>query len=130
MGIGTPPQYFHLQFDIAAADTWVAIAKANCTPINEDMRPCPAHRRYFYPSLSSTFETAPSAPWSLEYSDHSKVFGNLHTDVVQVAGFVIDRQVVGVGKSLFGFKDNGIDGSLGLGLAELSETGDDPLGAK
>ncbi|KAF9316181.1 hypothetical protein BG003_002270 [Podila horticola] len=87
------------------------------------MRPCPPHRRYFHPSRSSTFEKTPNVPWSLEYSDQSNVFGDLHTDVVQVAGFVIDRQVIGVGKSLFGFKDNGIDGSMGLGLPELSATG-------
>ncbi|KFH62479.1 hypothetical protein MVEG_11688 [Podila verticillata NRRL 6337] len=123
VGIGTPPQYFHLQFDIASSDAWVVITKVNCTPINEDVRPCPPHRRYFHPNRSSTFEKTPNAPWSLEFGDQSRVFGNLHTDVVQAAGFVIDRQVFGVGESLFGFKDNGIDGSLGLGLSELSATG-------
>jgi len=43
---------------------------------------------------------------------------------------VIDRQVIGVGESLFGFKDNGIDGSLGLGLPELSATGKCAFGTR
>jgi len=47
----------------------------------------------------------------------------LQTDIVQVGGFVVDRQVVGMAMALKGFKDNGIDGTFGLGLAELSLRG-------
>lgn len=51
------------------------------------------------------------------------VKGKLGTDVVQVAGFVVDRQVIGVADSLKGVKENGIDGSFGLGLMDLTFNG-------
>lgn len=49
--------------------------------------------------------------------------GSLATDVVQVAGFVVDRQVIAIADSLTGIKENGIDGSFGLGLMDLSFNG-------
>ncbi|KAG0345722.1 hypothetical protein BG004_003204 [Podila humilis] len=111
-------------FDIASADTWVAMTMANCTPPYENTHPCPAHRRYFHPSRSSTFEKVPNTLWSIEFSDKSKVFGNEHTDMMQIGGHVLDRQVFGVGKALYGTKDDGIDGSVGLGLSDLKTGGE------
>ena len=49
--------------------------------------------------------------------------GRLESDVVQVAGFVIDRQVIGVVTNMRDLKQNGIDGSLGLGLTDLTYNG-------
>ncbi|KAG0270980.1 1,3-beta-glucanosyltransferase [Linnemannia exigua] len=121
VGIGTPNQYFNLEFDIGSSDTWVASARANCS-LN---RPCSSTaRRGFHTDRSSTFESAPNISWHLEMSDGPAVTGKLGTDVLQVAGFVVDRQVVGVADSLRGVKENGIDGSFGLGLKDLTFNGD------
>lgn len=49
--------------------------------------------------------------------------GKLRTDVVQVAGFVVDRQVVGVADTVVGFGEKGVDGVFGLGLHQLSAHG-------
>lgn len=59
----------------------------------------------------------------INFTDGARIEGNLSMDVVQVAGFVIDRQVLGVATNLKNLKQKGIDGSLGLGLTDLSFNG-------
>ncbi|KAF9952853.1 hypothetical protein BGZ70_000451 [Mortierella alpina] len=112
VGIGTPPQYFRLEFDIGATDTWVALTKANCSK----PEPCAPDRRLFHPHRSSSFEKTPDSPWKIEFSDKSNASGWIQTDILQVAGLAVDRQLIGMAMSLFGFKDNQIDGSFALGL--------------
>lgn len=51
--------------------------------------------------------------------------GLLHTDLVQAGGFIIDRQVLGMASVITGFKENGVDGTFGLGLRSLSTHGKD-----
>ncbi|GJJ76082.1 hypothetical protein EMPS_08441 [Entomortierella parvispora] len=121
VGIGTPPQYFSLEFDIGSADTWITSWHANCS-LNQ---PCTdRRRRALFPDRSSTFNSDPNIPWTVNFSDGAKIEGSLSSDVVQVAGFVIDRQILGVATNLKSLKQSGIDGSLGLGLADLSFNGD------
>ncbi|KAG0041291.1 hypothetical protein BGZ83_002042 [Gryganskiella cystojenkinii] len=121
VGIGTPPQYFSLEFDIGSADTWVTSAHANCS-LNS---PCTDHRRRsFFPDRSTTYGSDPNITWGVDFSDGAKIEGRLESDVVQVAGFVINRQVIGVVNNMKDLKQNEIDGSLGLGLTELTYNGD------
>lgn len=49
--------------------------------------------------------------------------GRLRTDAVQVAGFVVDRQLIGVADNVDGFREVGVDGVFGLGLHLLSAHG-------
>ncbi|KAF9116245.1 hypothetical protein BGX27_004096 [Mortierella sp. AM989] len=120
VGIGTPNQYFNLEFDIASSDTWVTGAFANCSRNTK----CPDERAVFYPRRSSTFESEPNITWTLDLSGGQGINGTLSTDTVQVAAFVVDRQAVAVADSIDGLPDNGIDGSFGLGLRDLTFNGD------
>ncbi|KAF9949956.1 1,3-beta-glucanosyltransferase, partial [Mortierella alpina] len=58
------------------------------------------------------------------FSDGAQVNGTLVSDRVRVGGFKVERQVLGLANSLKNIKDNGIDGSFGLGLRDLTFNGD------
>ncbi|KAG9062082.1 hypothetical protein KI688_006806 [Linnemannia hyalina] len=112
VGIGSPPQYFHLEFDLATADTWVTQLGVNCT----NPAPCPPKRRLFNPARSSTFELSPDLAWTTTatgtgirsvWEGKNEAKGRLRTDMVQVAGFVVDRQVLGVADTVVGFGEKG-----------------------
>ncbi|KAF9942163.1 hypothetical protein BGZ67_002799 [Mortierella alpina] len=122
VGIGSPSQYFNLEFDIGSADTWVTAVHANCSAHT----PCPAagKRRLFSPKRSSTFQQAPNLDWTVQFSDGAQVNGTLVSDWVRVGGFEVKHQVLGLADSLKDVKENGIDGSFGLGLRDLTFHGD------
>ncbi|KAF9276405.1 hypothetical protein BGZ74_003665 [Mortierella antarctica] len=122
VGIGTPPQYFNLEFDIGMADTWVTSEKANCT--TSGMKCSAESHRFFHPSISTTFDEAPNVPWKMETIANAKIQGVLHTDRINVAGFVVEKQVLGTATILNNVKENGIDGSFGLGLNAMTFNGD------
>ncbi|KAF9571974.1 hypothetical protein EC968_010450 [Mortierella alpina] len=89
--------------------------------------PCAPNRRLFHPRRSSSFEKTPDSPWKIEFSDKSNASGWIQTDILQVAGLAVDRQLIGMAISLFGFKDNQIDGSFALGLKRNTSDGIDLL---
>ncbi|KAF9285454.1 hypothetical protein BGZ68_003839 [Mortierella alpina] len=120
VGIGSPSQYFNLEFDIGSADTWVTTVHANCSTNT----PCPATRHVFSPKRSSTFQATPNLEWTLQFSDGAQVNGTLVSDLIRVGGFQVEHQVIGLANSLKNVKENGIDGSFGLGLRDLTFNGD------
>ncbi|KAG0012975.1 hypothetical protein BGZ81_001287, partial [Podila clonocystis] len=122
VGIGSPPQYFNLEFDIGMADTWVTSEKANCTI--SGMKCSAESRRFFHPSNSTTFDEAPDMPWKMETIAKAKIQGVLHSDRVNVAGFVVEKQVIGMATILDNVEENGIDGSFGLGPNAMAYYGD------
>ncbi|KAF9959159.1 1,3-beta-glucanosyltransferase [Mortierella alpina] len=120
VGIGSPSQYFNLEFDIGSADTWVTAVHANCSTDT----PCPSKRRVFSPKRSWSFQPTPNLNWTLQFSDGAQVNGTLGSDLIRVGGFEVEHQVIGLAKSMKNVKDNGIDGSFGLGLRDLTFNGD------
>ncbi|KAG0025914.1 hypothetical protein BGZ82_009735 [Podila clonocystis] len=122
VGIGSPPQYFNLEFDIGMADTWVTSEKANCTI--SGMKCSAESHRFFHPSKSTTFDEAPDMPWKMETIAKAKIQGVLHTDRVNVAGFVVEKQVIGTATILDNVQENGIDGSFGLGPNAMTFNGE------
>ncbi|KAF9360955.1 hypothetical protein BGX26_006949 [Mortierella sp. AD094] len=103
VGIGTPNQYFNLEFDIASSDTWVTGASANCS---RDTK-CSDQRPVFYPRRSDTFESKPNISWTLDLSDGMGVNGTLTTDTVQVAALACasEKEIKVEGELLFGGRD-------------------------
>ncbi|KAF9573277.1 hypothetical protein EC968_008816 [Mortierella alpina] len=94
---------------------------ANCSTNT----PCPTTtRRLFSPKRSSTFQRTPDLKWTLQFSDGAQVNGTLVSDRVRVGGFEVEQQVLGLADSLKNVKENGIDGSFGLGLRDLTFNGD------
>ncbi|KAG0338909.1 hypothetical protein BG004_007036 [Podila humilis] len=122
VGIGTPPQYFSLEFDIGMSDTWVVAEKANCTITGT--RCSSTSRRFFHQKKSSTFRKAPNVPWKVQLTSQATLQGKLHTEKIHVAGFEVANQVLASAEVLEGISENGIDGSFGLGLYALTFNGD------
>lgn len=105
------------------ADTWVTSEKANCT--TSGMKCSAESHRFFHPSISTTFDEAPNVPWKMETIANAKIQGVLHTDRINVAGFVVEKQVLGTATILNNVKENGIDGSFGLGLNAMAFNGEE-----
>ncbi|KAG0332995.1 hypothetical protein BG000_009563 [Podila horticola] len=103
------------------ADTWVTSEKANCTASGTK---CSGSHRFFHPSKSTTFDKLPDVPWTMETIAKAKIQGVLHTDRINVAGFIVENQVLGTATVLDNVKENGIDGSFGLGLNAMTFNGD------
>lgn len=64
-------------------------------------------------------------PWKIETNAKAKIQGVLHTDLIQVAGFVVEKQVLSTASVLDNVKENGIDGSFGLGLNAMAFNGEE-----
>ena len=64
-------------------------------------------------------------PLTIETMAKAKIQGVLHTDLIQVAGFVVEKQVLGTANVLENVKENGIDGSFGLGLNAMAFNGEE-----
>ncbi|SPP88850.1 lysosomal aspartic protease [Drosophila guanche] len=118
IGIGTPPQYFLVQFDTGSSNLW--IPSVNCLSID-----CLYHTKYS--SAASTTYQANGSAFSITYGSGS-VAGTLSTDVVTVAGLKIVGQTFGeatteTGTSMMGAS---FDGILGMAYSSLAVDGVQP----
>jgi cathepsin D len=84
IALGTPPVAFNVVLDTGSADLW--LASSACT---EGCNGFPT----FDSSTSSSFSSTGS-PFSVTYGS-GKASGSLGTDVVQMAGFKVSKQVFG-----------------------------------
>ncbi|KAL5489707.1 hypothetical protein ACEPAI_4539 [Sanghuangporus weigelae] len=101
VGIGSPPTFYTLIVDTGSANTWVS-ARGSQHP---------------YKPTETSKESKRSV--STRYGTGS-FRGKLWYDCVKIGSLFIENQGIGVAEDAFGFED-GVDGILGLGLAELTK---------
>ncbi|KAH9039286.1 acid protease [Lactarius pseudohatsudake] len=117
IAIGTPPVAYNVILDTGSADLWVAdnSCSANCQGIQT-----------FDASTSSTY-TNLTQPFSIQYGSGS-ASGTLATDVVQMAGFQVAKQVLATCDDFSdGLLSAPVSGLMGLGWQSLSSSGSVPF---
>ncbi|XP_017034057.1 lysosomal aspartic protease [Drosophila kikkawai] len=119
ISIGTPPQYFMVQFDTGSSNLW--IPSVNCTSAG-----CYDHQTYNQ-TASSTYQ-ANGTYFSITYGTGS-VSGYLAVDSVSVGGLTVANQKFGQVYTEVGtnFVDALFDGILGMGFPALAADGVVPL---
>ncbi|KAF8509471.1 acid protease [Hysterangium stoloniferum] len=112
IGIGTPKQNFLVDFDTGSSDLWVA--SSSCTaPV------CDTKTKYA--SSSSSTSAKKSGTFTIQYGDGSEV-------TVTVAGVKATGQTFSPITSLSNsFRDDPIDGILGLAFPVMSNLNADPF---
>ncbi|XP_016947995.1 lysosomal aspartic protease [Drosophila biarmipes] len=118
ISIGTPSQYFLVQFDTGSANLWVPGSSCTSTA-------CQDHQ-VFYESQSSTY-VANGTSFSITYGTGS-VSGYLSVDYVSFAGLTVRNQTFGEVTTEQGtnFVDAYFDGILGMGFPILAVDGVTP----
>ncbi|XP_016995468.2 lysosomal aspartic protease [Drosophila takahashii] len=118
ISIGTPPQYFLVQFDTGSSNLWVP--SSSCLS-----EACQDHQTY-YGSESST-HVANGTAFSITYGTGS-VTGYLSMDYVGFAGLIAKNQTFGEVTTEVGtnFVDAYFDGILGMGFPSLAVDGVTP----
>nr|XP_016938877.1 lysosomal aspartic protease [Drosophila suzukii] len=118
ISIGTPAQYFLVQFDTGSSNLWVPGSSCTSTA-------CEDHQ-VFYESLSSTY-VANGTAFSITYGTGS-VSGYLSVDYVSFAGLTVKNQTFGEVTTEQGtnFVDAYFDGILGMGFPILAVDGVTP----
>jgi cathepsin D len=117
IAIGTPPVAYDVILDTGSADLWVA--DSSCTQNCQGIQT-------FDTSTSSTYNNLTEG-FSIKYGSGA-ASGSLATDVVQMAGFQIDKQVFATCDVISdGLLDAPISGLMGLGWQSLSSSGSVPF---
>ncbi|KAH9971726.1 aspartic peptidase A1 [Lactifluus volemus] len=117
IAIGTPPVAFDVILDTGSADLW--LAASTCTQGCNNIQT-------YASSSSSTFSSS-NQPFSITYGS-GKASGTLATDVVQMAGFQVQKQVFGVCNDISsGLLSAPVSGLMGLGWQQLASSGATPF---
>ncbi|PFH54875.1 hypothetical protein AMATHDRAFT_134385 [Amanita thiersii Skay4041] len=119
ISVGTPGQRFLIDFDTGSSDLWVP--SASCTDTD-----CSSKRRY--DASSSSTSRQQSGNFSIQYGDGSTVSGPVVTDTVIVAGIKATGQFFSPVTTLSSsFRDDPVDGILGLAFPALSNLHNSPF---
>ncbi|KAH8336065.1 hypothetical protein KR074_003783, partial [Drosophila pseudoananassae] len=112
ISIGTPPQYFNVQFDTGSSNLWVP--SSQCADLA-----CLLHTQYIS-SQSSTYQANGTA-FNITYGTGS-VSGFMSQDVVTVAGLSSSNQIFGEVTTERGsnFQSANFDGILGMAFPSLA----------
>jgi len=119
ISIGTPAVSYVIDFDTGSADLWVP--SSSCTSAA-----CTAHTRYNAAKSSSSVAT--SKTFSISYGDGSSTSGTVYKDTVSVGGLTVAAQSLGAATTLSAdWKDDPMDGLLGMGYQSISAIGAPPF---
>ncbi|EIN11115.1 acid protease [Punctularia strigosozonata HHB-11173 SS5] len=119
ISIGTPAQSFLIDFDTGSSDLWVPSSSCSSSA-------CSSKKKYTA-SKSST-GSKKSGTFEIEYADGSTVSGPKYSDTVTVAGIKVTGQYFSPVTTLSSsFKDDPIDGLLGLAYPSISNLGKTPF---
>ncbi|KAL1923829.1 uncharacterized protein VTP21DRAFT_8809 [Calcarisporiella thermophila] len=135
--VGTPGQVFRLDLDTGSADLWIytqqdfqkkarLVKERKATPRRKERRKAEWHQM-FNAERSATFR-ATGDPWIIHYVDGSYVRGAVGVDTVELGGINVRQQTIGLAtEASKEFKDDVVDGVLGLGFQEISRLKAPPL---
>ncbi|KAH7926411.1 acid protease [Leucogyrophana mollusca] len=117
VAVGTPPVAFDVILDTGSADLWIADTHCDST--------C-AGTGNFDPSKSSSFQNL-SKVFDVTYGS-GEAMGTLGQDVVQMAGFSVQKQQFGaVTATSSNFLQNPVTGLIGLAWQSLAASGAMPF---
>ncbi|KAJ7153281.1 acid protease [Mycena filopes] len=111
-------QHFSLIIDTGSSDTWVAQKGFNCFDLDENPVPqdtCAFGTAGFDTHASKTFTPFPNVSFNITYGDGEFLSGPVGFDTVQIGGFSVARQEIGV-PTLTAWEGDGINTGL-IGLA-------------
>ncbi|ORX52356.1 peptidase A1 [Hesseltinella vesiculosa] len=113
IGVGTPPQYFSMDFDTGSSDIWIP---------SEDCTTCGNHTLFEYDKSSSALML--NSSWSLRYGDGSGVQGYTAADNIVVQDDTVKNVTIGLvfSESSDFSRDGYLDGIFGLAFPALSYT--------
>ncbi|KAM7184285.1 eukaryotic aspartyl protease [Naviculisporaceae sp. PSN 640] len=115
--IGTPPQKAVMDFDTGSSDLWV-----RSTGLSPGLLGIATSKHHtFDPKKSSTFKRREDLAWQISYGDGSSASGDVGTDVVEIAGLVIENQAIELTKHVSSqFAKGAQDGLLGLAFPQIN----------
>ncbi|KAJ7450831.1 acid protease [Mycena latifolia] len=119
ISVGTPAQSFLIDFDTGSSDLW--IPSSSCTSST-----CSSKSKY--KATSSSTSSKKSGTFSIEYGDGSTVSGPIYSETVTVAKIKATKQYFSPVTTLSSsFKDDPIDGILGLAFPAISNLNANPF---
>ncbi|KAJ7752532.1 acid protease [Mycena olivaceomarginata] len=119
ISVGTPAQKFLIDFDTGSSDLW--IPSSSCTSST-----CSSKSKY--KATSSSTSSKKTGTFSIEYGDGSTVSGPVYSETVTVAKVAVTKQWFSPVTTLSSsFKDDPIDGILGLAFPAISNLNKNPF---
>ncbi|KAJ6552242.1 acid protease [Mycena vulgaris] len=119
ISVGTPAQSFLIDFDTGSSDLW--IPSSACTSST-----CSGKSKY--KATSSSTSSKKTGTFSISYGDGSTVSGPVYSETVTVAKIKATKQYFSPVTTLSSsFKDDPIDGILGLAFPAISNLGKNPF---
>lgn len=121
VSLGTPPKPFNLLLDTGSSDTWVASTNCSCT--GPGCQACVSGNTY-NTSLSSTW-TQRGKTLFIQYGSGS-VSGRTGSDVVELGGYTINDQVIGIVDQAQRAMPGSVEGLMGFAFGTISKAGGTP----
>ncbi|EIN03856.1 aspartic protease [Punctularia strigosozonata HHB-11173 SS5] len=119
ISIGSPAQKFLIDFDTGSSDLWVPSSSCSSSTCSSKSK---------YTASKSSTGSKKSGTFEIEYGDGSTVSGPVYTEDVTVGGVSVTGQYFSPVTTLSSsFKDDPIDGLLGMAWPLISNLGKNPF---